>query len=61
MEKEVKKRVSKEKQQRSAMTTSTPNLSSKAIRKESGNVVRQYPAEVGYHGSGDETKLNPEE
>jgi hypothetical protein len=43
--------------------TSAPPLDvpAKVIRKDSGKVVKQYPARIGYHGSGDETDLNPEE
>jgi hypothetical protein len=42
--------------------TSAPlAASAKVIRKDSGKVVKQYPARVGYHGTGDETDLNPEE
>ena len=33
----------------------------KTIRTTSGGIVKQYPAKVGYHGTQDENKLNPEE
>ena len=36
-------------------------VSSRIIRKKSGEILRQYPANPGYHGSGDEAQLNPEE
>ena len=33
----------------------------KTIRTTSGGIVKQYPPKVGYHGTQDENKLNPEE
>lgn len=44
-----------------AVAQETSSMSSKTIVKRSGKELRQYPAKVGYHGSDDETKLNPEE
>ena len=36
-------------------------VSARVIRRTSGEMVKQYPARIGYHGTGDETDLNPEE
>lgn len=40
---------------------SPAGVSPRVIRRNSGGVVKQYPARIGYHGTGDETDLNPEE
>jgi hypothetical protein len=37
------------------------DISSKEIRTKSGETIVQYPAEVGYHGTDKEKRLNPEE
>lgn len=33
----------------------------KTIHTPSGGVIKQYPPKVGFHGTQDENKLNPEE
>lgn len=40
---------------------SLKNISSRTIRKRTGEVITQYPAEVGYHGTDKEQRLSPEE
>lgn len=52
------RKVGKKKNVRAASTELMPG---KTIRTTSGNIVKQYPPEIGYHGTQKEENLNPEE
>jgi len=45
----------------SAKDASLRGVKSKTIRTGRGRLVKQYPANPGFHGSGSEKQLNPEE
>lgn len=51
----------KEEKKKNLRAASAELMPGKTIRTTSGNMVKQYPPKVGYHGTQKEENLNPEE
>lgn len=56
----MKKEKTKEKEKKNADEVSGL-MPGRTVRTHSGKLVKQYPPKVGYHGTQEENRLNPEE
>lgn len=57
----MKRNKHQEEQQEKVHHDRLKDISSRAIKTKSGEIVIQYPAEVGHHGTDKEKQLSPEE